>query len=103
MDGSYAELLALFEEWRAFERPALRRRCAGLHRGGDGGDSIEGLGEPYSERLHGNRARVDWPIEQQVDHHIVRAEMNGLDFNIRVLKPWARDPGLLPIGLDVPE
>ena len=33
-----------------------------------------------------------WPIPQQVDWHLVRAEMNGYDFNERVLKPWARDP-----------
>ena len=33
-----------------------------------------------------------WPVEQQVDWHLVRAEMNGMDFNIRVLKSWARDP-----------
>jgi len=35
----------------------------------------------------------DWPVSQQVDYHLVRAEMNGLDFYQRVLKPWARDPG----------
>ncbi len=34
----------------------------------------------------------DWPIPQQVDWHLVRAEMNGYDFNQRVLQPWARDP-----------
>ena len=34
----------------------------------------------------------DWPVGQQVDWHLVRAEMNGMDFNIRVLKPWVRDP-----------
>ena len=33
-----------------------------------------------------------WPIPQQVDYHLLRAEMNGLDFNLRVLKPWERDP-----------
>ena len=33
-----------------------------------------------------------WPIAQQVDYQLVRAEMNGLDFDLRVLKPWARDP-----------
>ena len=27
-----------------------------------------------------------------MDWHLVRAEMNGFDFNFRVLKPWARDP-----------
>jgi hypothetical protein len=34
----------------------------------------------------------EWPIPQQVDWHIVRAEMNGYDFNHRVLQPWVRDP-----------
>jgi hypothetical protein len=33
-----------------------------------------------------------WPIEQQVDYQLLRAEMNGFDFNVRVLAPWARDP-----------
>jgi hypothetical protein len=31
-------------------------------------------------------------VEQQVDYQVARAEMNGLDFYLRVLKPWARDP-----------
>jgi hypothetical protein len=31
-------------------------------------------------------------VEQQVDWHLVRAEINGFDFNHRVLKPWVRDP-----------
>ena len=35
----------------------------------------------------------DWPIDQKVEYHLVRSEMNGLDFYLRVLKPWARDPG----------
>ena len=34
----------------------------------------------------------DWPVSQQVDYHLVRAEMNGLDFFHRVLRPWSRDP-----------
>jgi hypothetical protein len=29
-----------------------------------------------------------------VDYHVVRAEMNGLDFDHRVLKPWANNPAL---------
>ena len=33
-----------------------------------------------------------WTTEQQIDWHLVRAEMNGLDFYIRVLKPWERVP-----------
>ena len=33
-----------------------------------------------------------WPVSQQVDHHLVRAEMNGLDFDHRVRKPWVQNP-----------
>ena len=32
-----------------------------------------------------------WSIPQQVDDHLVRAEMNGLDFDHQVLKPWANN------------
>jgi len=50
------------------------------------------------EKLKSYQARLaaidpsGWPVEQQVDYRLVRAEMNGLDFYIRVLKPWERDP-----------
>jgi hypothetical protein len=27
-----------------------------------------------------------------VDHHVVRAEMNGMEYHLRVLQPFARDP-----------
>ena len=33
-----------------------------------------------------------WTVAEQVDYHVVRAEMNGLDFDHRVLQPWARNP-----------
>ncbi|HSC27174.1 MAG TPA: DUF885 family protein, partial [Vicinamibacterales bacterium] len=33
-----------------------------------------------------------WPISQRADWHVVRAEMNGLDFDHRVLRPWANNP-----------
>jgi hypothetical protein len=33
-----------------------------------------------------------WPVPAQVDYHVVRAEMNGLDFDHRVLRPWASNP-----------
>ena len=85
----YSELLALFEDWRAFEQPPLRegapdytsattaRRHAELKAWQDRLESID-----YSA----------WPVEQQVDWQLLRAEMNGMDFNIRVLQPWVRDP-----------
>ena len=48
--------------------------------------------EGYKKRL----AAIDpsgWPIPQQVDYQIVRAEVTSLDFDHRVLKPWANNPG----------
>ena len=30
----------------------------------------------------------DWPVAQQIDWHLVRAEMNGLEFDHRVRRPW---------------
>ena len=34
-----------------------------------------------------------WSASDRGDYRLVEAEMNGLDFFLRVLKPWARDPG----------
>ena len=34
-----------------------------------------------------------WAVPQQVDYQLVRAEMNGVEFRHRVLRPWAIDPG----------
>jgi hypothetical protein len=85
----YNELLTLYKEWRSFERPPMR----------DGAPDY--TAETFTARYRDYlklRARLDsldptsWAVKQQVDWHIVRAEMNGFDFNYRVLQPWARDP-----------
>jgi Bacterial protein of unknown function (DUF885) len=89
MRSTYEDLTALFADWRAFERPALR----------DGAPDYTAAALAHKhDELRAYQARLrdidsrDWPIEQQVDQHLLRAEMNGLDFDIRVLRPWARDP-----------
>ncbi len=86
---AYAELLELFSDWREFESPPLL----------DGApDYTAGRFDARDAGYRALRARLDafdiadWPVSQQVDWHLVRAEMNGYDFNRRVLKPWARDP-----------
>lgn len=87
--ATHADLVALFADWRAFERPPMR----------DGAPDY--TAETFEARMPAYRALrqrldamdpSDWPVAEQVDWHIVRAEMNGFDFNHRVLKPWARDP-----------
>ena len=86
---SYDDLLTLFADWREFESPPMTNgapdytaeQFAARH------DDFEAL----HARLQAFETN-EWPIPQQVDWHLVRAEMNGYDFNERILKPWARDP-----------
>jgi hypothetical protein len=87
--GSYEDLVRLFADWRAFERPALKDGAPDYSAVAMGRKHAEL--KTWQERLNAIDPR-SWPVEQQVDWHIVRAEMNGLDFYIRVLKPWERDP-----------
>ncbi len=87
--AGYQELVQLFSDWREFEDPPLLngapdytpKRFAKDHQ----------IFQELEKRL--NKIKIgDWPTSCQVDWHIVRAEMNGYDFNYRVLKPWVRDP-----------
>ncbi len=87
--GSYDDLTTLFAQWRSFERPPQR----------DGApDYTQATFARRHEELKSYQLRLaaidpgSWPIAQQVDYQLVRAELNGFDFDIRVLQPWARDP-----------
>jgi hypothetical protein len=87
--SEYAELVALFEEWRQVEQPRLL----------DGApDYTPAAVQERHDAMLALRERLydldssGWPVEQKVDWHLVRAEMNGLDFYARVLQPWAKDP-----------
>jgi len=86
---SHDDLLALWKEFREFQKPrmangfpdytvpAMAAQQAGL--------------KAFQDRL----AAIDpkaWPIARRVDYEIVRAEMNGLEFDHRVLRPWSRIP-----------
>lgn len=48
--------------------------------------------QEFQERLRAIDSSA-WSIPEQVDYHLVRAEMNGLEFRHRVTRPWFRDPG----------
>jgi uncharacterized protein (DUF885 family) len=85
----YADLTALFAEWRTFQQP---KRVDGVP------DYSPAAMTAQARDLTGFVARLAaidptaWPIPQQVDYYVVRAEMNGLDFDHRVLKPWTNNP-----------
>jgi hypothetical protein len=87
--GTHQELVSLFEEFRAFERPALK----------DGAPDYTAATLAEKQRqLKSFQSRLaalnpaSWPVDQQVEHALVGAMMNGLDFELRVLQPWTRDP-----------
>jgi hypothetical protein len=85
----YEDLVSFFGEWRAFQKP---KPVAGVP------DYSPGAMAAQQRELAALRKRFDamdpsgWPIPQQVDYHVVRAEMNGLDFDHRVRRPWANNP-----------
>ncbi len=87
--STYEELVALFQEWRTFQQPRLQDGVRDYSAGAMRTQRRELAN--YQRRL----AAIDptgWPVSQQVDYHLVRAEMNGLEFDHRVHRPWARNP-----------
>ena len=82
-------LTSLFTAWRAFAQPAavsgvvaydpaaMTRTAAGLAQLRARLDALD---------------RSGWSIAAQDDARLIGAEMDGLDFALRVLRPWARDP-----------
>lgn len=85
----YEDLVSLFKEWRSFETPPLRDAAP------DYTKETFAKRLPEFKQLQSRLLAIDttgWPVSQQVDWHIVWAEMNGYDFNHRILKPWERDP-----------
>ncbi|UCE70300.1 MAG: hypothetical protein JSW57_05270 [Flavobacteriaceae bacterium] len=87
--NTYDSLPTLFREWRQFEEPPQR----------DGApDYTLATWEarwPEFKALQTRLQEMDtagWSVADRVDWTIVWAEMNGYDFNGRVLQPWVRDP-----------
>lgn len=91
------DLVELFEEWRVFQQPEIR----------DGVPDYTPAAMAAQHRmLREYQARLDvidtsaWPIAKAIDWWLVWAEMNGLDFDHRVLQPWARDPAYYSMLID---
>ena len=89
VSGNYEDLLALFQEFRDFQAPAIMNGVPDY--------TANAMAAQWAglKNFQNRLAAMDistWPISQQVDYQIVRAEMNGMEFNHRVLRPWSRDP-----------
>lgn len=87
--ATYPQLLSLFAEWRTFEEPP---RVNGIpdYRPATNARRLAAL-TTMQRRLRA----IDtsgWRIPEQVDWHLVRAEMNGMQYQLTILKSFARDP-----------
>ena len=101
----YGDLVSLFSDFRAFQQGGPDENVSYTKSGWmvptndvsfdfSAAAMVEKLGElrTFQKRLEA----IDpsgWPTAQQVDYHLVRSEMNGHEFQHRVLSPWSRDPG----------
>ena len=87
--GTYSTLVELAQNWRQFERPIINNCVADY---GTAAMIAKAMALPdYQARL----AAIDtrgWTAQQQVDARLIEAEMKGMDFDLRVRRPWARDP-----------
>ena len=88
--SAYPQLLTIFAEWRAFEEPPRLGGGVPDYSPATNARRLAELGKLQARLQAINQA--GWSIPQQVDHHLVRAEMNGLEYHLRVLQPFARDP-----------
>ena len=87
--NKYEDLVSFFKKWREFQKPNVVNGVPDY--------TVQAMAEQKRliPKLKRDLSAIDcssWPIPQQVDYEIVRAEINGLEFDHRILKPWARNP-----------
>ncbi|MEQ1584869.1 MAG: hypothetical protein ABL895_03255 [Cyclobacteriaceae bacterium] len=86
---TYAQLVELFKTWRDFQKPIIKEDVPDY--------SVAAMKQQHEslkiwqQKLQ-NFDTTNWPIKHQADWYILYAEMNGLDFDHRVLRTWERDP-----------
>ena len=88
--SGHSQLVELFKEWRSFNHPKI---VDGRPDYGASAMSVKAARlREFQQRLRAID-RTGWNAAQTGDYRFVEAEMSGLDFFLRVLRPWARDPG----------
>ena len=102
--GSYEQMVSLFQEFLEWKDPAKARGEV---------PNVDIAGKPaeiypdyskeavdrrlekmarFHERL-ANMAVTEWTLEQQVEYLAVRSRFDQHLFRLKVIRPWARDPG----------
>jgi len=87
--GDYQSLTQLFKQWREFEQPPLFNNVPD-YRAKTFDSRFQKFESIRKELLQ--IETTNWSIENKVDWHILWAELNGYEFNYKLLKPWQRDP-----------
>jgi hypothetical protein len=97
--ANYDDLIALFREWREFVKPNVG--------GGIPDYSAAAMKAQYAglDKWRARLAGIDpsgWIPSRRSDYEIIRAEMNGFEFDHRVLRPWSRDACFYTVVQDSP-
>ncbi|MEE8604699.1 MAG: DUF885 family protein [Candidatus Aminicenantaceae bacterium] len=89
-DSDYIDLVRLFEEFRDLAQPKVAQGVPDYTF--TAMKQQEQELKKLQERLSAMNIKI-WPVSKQVDFNLVLAELNGLEFHHRVLKPWVHNPG----------
>jgi hypothetical protein len=87
--GNSTALYELAQQWRALPAPPVKN-CVPDYGAAAMAEKATQLAA-FKKRLTA-LARDGWTPAQIVDARLLEAETNGMDFDLRVLRPWARDP-----------
>lgn len=103
MPANYSALTSLFADWRAFALSPTANAAT---------DYTPAANARKATTLATFQTRLNaidttgWSESALIDKKLVQAELNGMDFELRILKPWERDPtfyaNFIPDMSDVP-
>ena len=88
-ENNRQDLEELYNDWRQFEIPPLKNGAP------DYSNETFKNRMPEFRKLRDRLIKIDksdLETKSKIDWSIIWAEMNGFEFNFRVLKPWERDP-----------
>ncbi len=92
--NTYPSLLQLCKQLRLLERTSLTNGVPDYR-----SQTIVKIQQTLLQ-YKARHAKIDttgWLLHEKVDYVLLLAEMNALDYNNRILKPWVRDPAFYAI------
>ena len=90
-NSAYDRVVKIFVAMQDYRQPLLTKKVF---------DYSPAAVEARHSRVRALRQQLDaidpsaWTTSQKIDYLLVRSQLDKLEFDFRVLRPWARDPGL---------